>query len=540
MKHTLSLSIVVLSFIVCSVSLYSQAWQPDLGNGKYRNPVLFADYSDPDVCRAGDYFYLTSSSFNCVPALQILRSRDLVGWEIVSSASPYNVPFFKRGTNNGLGVWAPAIRYHNNKFYIFYGDPDNGIVRLTSDRIEGPWEQKLIIKAKGFIDPCPLWDEDGHVWLVHALAGSRAGLKSVLLMAELDSTASEVIVPSRIIFDGHETQPTCEGPKLYKRNGYYYIFHPAGGVRTGWQTVLRSKNIYGPYEEKVVLSQGKTDINGPHQGAWVTTATGEDWFLHFQDREAYGRIVHLQPMTWKNDWPVIGDNGSPVSEWKKPKTGINDGIIPLVVPQTNDEFSASQLGLQWQWMAEPMPDWYFCDIKNRKLRLYSVSNNFSENNLKDELKRIPNLLMQKLPAENFTVTTRVRLIQDNRYNGETAGIVVSGKEYHTLRISGDGEKQYINSDNHTMEIKNGDWVLLKAEFRYENGNLTCQFSASTNSKKWQPMSDILTIEQLKDSWIGCKIGLFCIRPLKTQPSAVKPASYWNDGGWLEIDWWRVE
>ncbi len=124
-----------------------------------------------------------------------------------------------------------------------------------------------------------------------------------------------------LVFDGHDNHPTVEGPKFHKRNGFYYIFAPAGGVATGWQLVLRSKNIYGPYEEKIVLAQGKTAINGPHQGAWVDTPTGEDWFLHFQDKVAFGRIVHLQPMTWKNDFPVMADNngtGEPVLSYRKP------------------------------------------------------------------------------------------------------------------------------------------------------------------------------------------------------------------------------
>lgn len=530
-------SLFLISFITFQLSVSSQAWQADLGNGMYQNPIIFADYSDPDVCRAGDYFYMTSSSFNCVPALQILRSTDLVNWEIAAAASPNHVPFLEAGTNNGLGVWAPSIRYHNNKFYIFYGDPDTGIIRLTADKIEGPWEEKLVIEAKGYIDPCPFWDEDGRVWLVHALAGSRAGLKSVLLMAELDSTASEVIVPSRIIFDGHQTQPTCEGPKLYKRNNWYYIFHPAGGVRTGWQTVLRSKQIYGPYEEKIVLSQGKTDINGPHQGAWVSTATGEDWFVHFQDREAYGRIVHLQPMTWENDWPVMGDNGYPVSRWQKPTVAVQSDIL---VPQTSDDFSSTELGLQWQWMSEPMSNWYFCDADNSLLRLYSVSTMFAENKLGEALMNTPNLLMQKLPAESFTITTRVRLIQDERYEGEVAGLVVSGKEYHALYLIAANGKQYLKFGNQSIELKQSEWVQLKAEFKSDHGKLICKFFASLNGKRWQQMSDTLILEQRKDSWIGCKAGLFCIRPYKKVTNANNSAISWNDGGHLDIDWWRIE
>src|SRR5690606_29586853 len=136
------------------------------------------------------------------------------------------------------------------------------------------------------------------VYLAHAYAGSRASLKTVLVIKEMNPAGNKITGPAVMIYDGHENDPTVEGPKIHKHNGYYYVFAPAGGVSTGWQIVLRSKHIYGPYERKVVMHQGNTDINGPHQGAWVEGHDGKDWFLHFQDKEAYGRIVHLQPVSW--------------------------------------------------------------------------------------------------------------------------------------------------------------------------------------------------------------------------------------------------
>src|SRR5690606_4565837 len=139
-----------------------------------------------------------------------------------------------------------------------------------------------------------------------AYAGSRAAVKSILAINKMNPEGTKVLDKGTVVFDGHDAHPTVEGPKFYKRNGYYYIFAPAGGVATGWQLILRSKDIYGPYEEKVVLEQGSTQVNGPHQGGWVDTADGTDWFVHFQDVDAYGRIAHLQPVEWKNDWPLMG------------------------------------------------------------------------------------------------------------------------------------------------------------------------------------------------------------------------------------------
>ncbi len=260
----------------------------------FTNPILPYDYSDPDVIRVGETYLMTSSSFNNVPGLQILASRDLVHWEIVDAAIRYRLPGYEDGDEvSGNFVWAPAIREHDGRLWIYYGDPDRGIYCVRSKafsnqhseiRFPLEWEEPvLVMPAKGYIDPCPLWDEDGRVWLSHGVAGSRFGLKSVLMMAELTPDGLAVKTPSRIIFDGHEEHPTSEGTKLYKRNGYYYLMHPAGGVKTGWQVVQRSKHIYGPYELKVTLAQGKTAINGPHQGAWVDTPEGEHFFLHFQD-----------------------------------------------------------------------------------------------------------------------------------------------------------------------------------------------------------------------------------------------------------------
>ncbi|HPH47090.1 MAG TPA: glycoside hydrolase 43 family protein, partial [Chryseolinea sp.] len=306
MKRSILFSLFIVSSTLCAQDV-SKVWVSDLGNGSYKNPILHADYSDPDAIRVGDDFYMTASSFDAVPGLPILHSKDLVNWKIIGHALKRQPPFehFEE-TQHGNGVWAPSIRYHNDEFYIYYPDPDFGIYVTKAKKVEGPWSEPLLIESgKGLIDPCPLFDGDKN-YLVFAYAGSRAGIKSVIAIKQLNDAGDKTIDEGRIVYDGHQLDPTIEGPKFYKRNGYYYIFAPAGGVSTGWQLVLRSKNIYGPYERKVVMDQGKSSINGPHQGAWVDTSTGEDWFIHFQDKEAYGRVVHLQPMKWVNDWPVIG------------------------------------------------------------------------------------------------------------------------------------------------------------------------------------------------------------------------------------------
>lgn len=242
-------------------------WASDLQDGTYRNPVLYADYSDPDVIRVGGDFFMVASSFSFMPGLPVLHSKDLVNWRVISYAVQ-RLPFPNYDQPEyGKGVWAPSIRFHDNWFRVFFSTPDEGIFMTTSaDPFKG-WEPLTHVKqTRGWIDPCPFWDDDGKAWLVNAFAKSRIGFKSILHLSPMKPDGTALLDEGVYIFDGTLKHPTIEGPKMYKRNGFYYIFAPAGGVKSGWQTVLRSTSIHGPYEDKIVLHQGGTDINGPHQG----------------------------------------------------------------------------------------------------------------------------------------------------------------------------------------------------------------------------------------------------------------------------------
>jgi beta-xylosidase len=513
----------------------SKVWVADNGEGTYKNPIIHADYSDPDAIRVGDDYYMIASSFDAVPGLPILHSKDLVNWSIIGHALLCQPPVkhFSK-TQHGNGVWAPAIRYHKNEFYIYYPDPDFGIYLTKAKNITGPWTEPVLVEAgKGLIDPCPLWDDNGNVYLVHAYAGSRAGIKSILIIKQMNAEGNKTIDNGVLVYDGHDTDPTIEGPKLYKRNGYYYIFAPAGGVSTGWQLVLRSKNIYGPYERKVVMQQGYTKINGPHQGAWVDTKTGEDWFIHFQDKDAYGRVVHLQPMHWKNDWPIIGSDknnkgtGEPVSEYRKPNVGK---VYPVTTPQESDEFNDNKIGLQWQWQANPKPTWAFFNSSNSSLRLFSYQQPDSAKNLWD----IPNLLMQKFPAEEFTATAKFKF--KPRINGETFGLVVMGMDYADITLTKNENGIQLSyavckeADKGKAELiteiaKTSDTTYY---FRVKvSKGAICTFSYSMDGISFTEIKDKFTARPGK--WIGAKIGLFCTRNSKT-----------NDSGFADIDWFRIE
>jgi beta-xylosidase len=513
----------------------SKVWVADNGDGTYKNPILHADYSDPDAVRVGDDFYMTASSFNAAPGLPILHSKDLVNWRLINyvfvKQPPFNV--FDKPQHGG-GVWAPSIRFHNGEYYIYYPDPDHGIYVTKAKNPAGEWSEPLLIKeAKGWIDPSPLWDDDGKAYLVSAFAGSRAGIKTILVVSRMSPDGMRLLGDPVMVFDGHQAHPTVEGPKFYKRNGYYYIFAPAGGVSTGWQLILRSKNIFGPYEEKISLAQGKTAINGPHQGAWVNTKTGEDWFLHFQDKGAYGRIVHLQPMRWVNDFPVMGIDadgdgvGEPVLRHKKPDVGRTYSIA---TPPESDEFNSPELGLQWQWHANHQATWAFLYPPKGVLKMFSVQQAENHKNLWD----VPNLLLQKFPAEKFTVTAKVTLAP--RFEGEKFGLIVMGLDYSYIGVTNRAGKLSVsqtsvqNADKGTPETESSALELKDKTFylrvRVEEGAM-CRFSYSTDGKSFTPVGAPFKAREGK--WIGAKVGLFFTR-----------AGKFNDAGSADVDWFRIE
>lgn len=513
----------------------SKVWVADNGDGTYKNPILYADFSDPDVVRVGNDYYMTASSFNCVPGLPILHSTDLVNWELISYALPNQVPLDVFDVpQHGNGVWAPCIRYYKGEYYIYYPDPDYGIYLVKAKNPKGPWsEPLLVLGGKGIIDPSPLWDDDGKAYLAHAFAGSRAGLKTVLVVHEMSPDGTKMLDNGVMVFDGHDEHGTVEGPKFYKRNGFYYIFAPAGGVKPGWQLVLRSENIFGPYELKKVLEQGSTNINGPHQGAWVDTPAGEDWFIHFQDQYAYGRVVLLEPMRWENDWPVMGVDydkngiGEPVSSYKKPKTVASS---PIITPPVDDEFNTAQLGLQWQWHANPKMEYGFPsgNLGYYRLNCRPRTEGFVN------LWTVPNLLLQKFPADEFEATAKITF--NHRFDGEEVAMMVMGENYQYIALKQEGEKLKLRVVNCKDARKEGPEKELYNEsfdgntiyFRISvKKEAICSFSYSANGKKFINVGDMFTA--VAGRWIGAKIGFFALRD-----------GMINDAGNADIDWFRVD
>ena len=505
---------------VATAGDFAFPWTPDQGDGTYRNPIIYADYSDPDVVRVGDDFYLVASSFNCTPGLPLLHSRDLVNWTLIGHAIK-NLPHPRYAeVQSGCGVWAPAIRFHAGKFWIFFPMPDEGIYVVTAENPAGPWSEPHLVQAgKGLIDPCPLWDDDGQAYLVHAYAGSRAGIKHRLRVCPMAPDGSRLLGEGKIVFHEPEKHPTLEGPKFLKKDGWYYILAPAGGVETGWQVALRSKNIYGPYEAKIILAQGSTSINGPHQGALVDTDDDGWWFIHFQDAGVYGRIVHLQPVTWQNGWPSMGranggDCGEPILNYKKPTTPHRPLIAVL---QTSDEFNSPELGPQWQWHANHSDSWYSLSARKNWLRLYPQLAPH------ENLALSPNLLLQKFPARTFTVETLLEFAPQQA--GEAAGLIVAGEVYATLALEkSDAGTQLILRLNGVQQFTRDNMlgpVKLRATVK-EGG--VCQFSFATGNT-------FVMIPQIfpaqKGKWIGAKLGLYSSKRRSHTPA-----------GHVDVDYFR--
>lgn len=335
----------------------------------YTNPILHADYSDPDVIRVGREYYMLASSFHFSPGLPVLHSRDLVHWQLIGHVLPrlpfgplYDMPGPHTltdkiskpigGTKYASGVWAPSLRFHNGLYYAYFATPDEGVFMATARNPAGPWSEPVHVIAKaGLEDPCPFWDDDRTAWLIHGKVGAGP-----LVLHRMSSDGTRVLDEGFVVAEDKVKLPVLEGPKLIKREGWYYIFAPIGGVEKGPQAVGRARDIRGPYEWRTVLVPGNTPIQGPHQGGYVETPSGEGWFLHFNSTGAFGRIVHMQPVIWRDGWPVMGEPladgvaGQPVSSHRMPNTGSRPTHATL---QDSDEFSARKLGLQWSWNHNP-------------------------------------------------------------------------------------------------------------------------------------------------------------------------------------------
>ena len=478
---------------------------------RYTNPILYGDYSDPDVIRVGGDFYMVSSSFTYLPGIPVLRSRDLVHWALIGYAAR-RLPFARYDRPaHGCGTWAPSIRYHKGLFYVYVCLPDEGLLAFTAADPAGEWTCHVVKEVWGWIDPCPLFAADGKAWLVHGLAASRCGVNNLLFVHELSPDGLRVLDKGRLVYDGAaHGDVTVEGPKFYRRGRIYWILCPAGGVKAGYQLALQSPNILGPYRRQVVLAQGSTAVNGPHQGGWVTDGQGGDWFIHFQDVGVYGRVPHLQPVDWRSGWPVMGREGEPVPGGD---TGLpaEQAAIPA-----SDDFARGP-GLQWQWQANPNPAWFKSLFPG--VRLFAAP--------ADSLHDAGQFLSQLMQARDFDFETAFRPALQP---GDRAGIAMMGKTCHELALCGDlialireemtdgtcGGRPFVSEERLAETPWRGGPLRLKMSVREG----AVRFFFAGEGEPWQAIGGECALSC--GGWTSARPGIFC---LHAGPSSIGFADF---------------
>lgn len=479
----------------------------DLGNGYYRNPILNADYSDPDVIRVEAEFYMICSDFHYM-GIPVLHSKDLVNWSIIGQVYHHIDidPVYDQMKGYGKGSWAPAIRYHKGLFYVYFCTPDEGLYMSTAENPAGPWEPLYEVKrVAGWEDPCPFWDDDGNAYLGHSILGAGP-----IIIHKMSPDGKILLDDGVIVYIGK----IAEGTKIYKRNGYYYLVIPEGGVELGWQTVLRSKSIYGPYEKKVVLKQGKTNINGPHQGGLVELESGKSWFIHFQSTGVLGRVCHLQPVQWVEDWPVMGASGEPVSIFRKPDVGA---CFPRTLPQSSDEFDGPELGLQWQWNHNPVVKNWSLTERPGYLRLKAMA--------ASSIMNARNTITQKLIGQKGVITTELSI--ENMVSGQVAGLIyLCGRDNNWIGVVKDGKRCLVKAVTDGITYHGPDLSNRTVWFRSDlDVTVTTKFSFSVDGSNFMDFGG--ECKMSGGFWKGVRIGLFTYNSLA-------------EGGYVDFNWFHYK
>lgn len=480
---------------------------------------LNADYSDPDVIRVRDKYYMIASDFHFL-GMQVLESSDMINWKLISQIyHHFDFPGWDNNQQYAGGSWAPSIRYHDNKFWVFFCTPKEGLFMSNAVNPSGPWSPlHLVKKVEKWEDPCPFWDEDGQAYL----GRSRHGAGPIIIH-KMSADGTRLLDEGMTVYTG----PVAEGTKIFKKDGYYYLSIPEGGVGTGWQTILRSKNIYGPYEKKVVLEQGSTTINGPHQGAIVDTPDDQWAFFHFQHHHALGRVVHLQPMHWENDWPVIGVDfdrngiGEPVYVCQKP---IESKTI--FAPQTDDDFSTPNLSLQWQFNHNPTDHAWSLSAHPGSLTLKALKSS--------TFRLARNTLTQKIMGNISEATIAMDFTEIA--DGQRCGLACMGKINNVLGIKMEKGQKYLYTSNDTTEISttfpNGNQIYLRVSIDMTNQKF--QYFYSTDNIRFIPYGTSFFIPF--GFWKGARIALYCYnKEQEAGTASFQWFKYKHDGPQNKID-----
>jgi len=508
-------SVLVLLIAMMHTPAPAQTLGSDNGDGTFTNPVIPADFPDPDVIRVGDTYYMVSTTMFVFPGVTVLKSKDLVNWEYCSNAAPrfdFNRCYDLDGCNRyAKGQWATSMRYHKGKFYLLFITLDEGGFLYSADKAEGPWEVKKF--PKGFYDPGLFFDDDGKLYVAHGYGK--------ILITELDEDFRAKGKDS-LVFAG-DIRGGLEGSHVYKINGYYYLYSTYGGA-DGIQVALRSKNIYGPYEQKVVISDSTKGVTfGIHQGALIETQKGEWWTMLFVDSGPFGRFPSLQPVSWVEDWPMVGVNGKGVIRYRKPNVGH---IYPKKILPTSDEFNTRQLGMQWAWNHNPEPGRWSLNERPGHLRLRTVK-------VVSDLTMARNTLTQRPFAkydQQIPTVGTIAIDTRNMREGDVAGLAVFQQPYAYIAVKAEKDKKYLLMVNGKDTI---DSVLME-----QNKVIYLRTTASNSTRK-------ATFEYSYDNRVFRKLGNELLMQFSLKVFTGNKFCIFNYptkaiGGFVDIDWMRME
>jgi beta-xylosidase len=513
MKGILIFVLVLCLMFIAWANLKAQQHHSDNGDGTYTNPVINADFPDPDAILVDNTYYMVTTTMFIFPGVTVLKSHDLVNWEYCSNAVPrfdfqkhYNLD---GGHRYSHGQWATSIKYHKGKFYLLFITLDEGGFLCTASKAEGPWEIRKL--PKGFYDPGLFFDDDGKIYVTHGY--------SKIYMTEVDSAIAPMGKDS-LVFTG-DIRRGLEGMHVYKIDGYYYLYGTYGGL-DGIQVALRSKNIYGPFEQKVVISDSSKNINfGLHQGALLKTQTGEWWTILFSDRGPFGRFPSLQPVTWIDGWPMVGVNGKGVIKYRKPNVGRT---YPVKTLPTSDEFDGKTLGMQWGWNHNPDSTKWSLTQRSGYLRL-------TTGKVVSHFRDARNTLTQRMftyYADTMPTLGNTKMKISKMQDGDVAGLAVFQDPYAYIAVKQVEGVKYVVMVNNGLEIAStvlkSNTVYFQASAHYDTDKAI--FSYSTDNKKFTAFGNVLDMKFNLSVFTGNK---FCLFNYATQ----------TPGGYVDFDWFRM-
>ena len=495
----------------------------DLGNGRYRNPVLPADYSDLDVIRKGDDYYAITSTFQFSPGVAILHSRDLVNWTTVGHAVQDLTQIspelnWDKMNRYGRGIWAGAIRYHAGRFWIYFGDPDVGYFMTSAERPEGPWAPlHHLLKAPGWDDCAPFWDDDGKGYFIGTHI--RDGYKIHLWQMSPDN--KELIADTdQVVYQSKGS----EANKLYKINGSYYHFFSEVQGNARVMMMRRAASIRGPWSDKRQLMHADRPAMEPNQGGIVPGPDGNWYFFtHHGSGDWAGRAASLLPVHWIEGWPVIGQPdadgiGTMVWDGKMPRQGGPRGF-----PQGGDDFSARDLSPVWEWNYQPRAGKWSLTERPGFMRLHAFAGLDGDNRLK-----VGNVLTQRVVrtvSPSFAARFELKGMAEGQHAGLThftaqhtgpraastasVGVVMEhGKRF--VEVSRDGVFTRLQAWPHSA-------IWLKSAWGLDGKSA---WSISADGKSYQPVGEAFQFTW--GAYRGDRVGLFTFNPLK-------------DSGHIDID-----